>query len=557
MNKHYTIGIDYGTDSVRCIIVDTLNGEEVANQEFHYPRWQEGKYCDASQNQFRHHPLDYMEGLEISVKEALKEAPKGVSEKIAAITVDTTGSTPAAVDQNATPLALKPGFEDNPNAMFILWKDHTAIREAEEINNLAKNWEGEDYTKYEGGIYSSEWFWAKMLHVFREDEKIMESTYSWVELCDWIPALLTGVTDPHEIKRSRCAAGHKAMWHESWQGLPSEEFLNQLDPRLKGIKNRLYTKTYTSNVKFGDLSESWARKLGLSKEVAVGVGAFDAHLGAIGGEIKPYYLTKIIGTSTCDMMIVPREEVKDHRFKGISGQVDGSIDPDMIGLEAGQSAFGDVYAWFKKLLMWPADQLLMHTSLLDEESKHKLADELSDRMIPALTREAEQIPTEASTLLALDWLNGRRTPDANQMLKGAITGLTLGSDAPKIFKALVEATAFGAKAIVEGFRDEGARIDGIIALGGVAKKSPFVMQILADVLNMPIKVVKAEQATALGSAMAASVVGGIYPSFADAQKHMGKGFDREFQPNTHHAGIYQNIYDQYLKLGKFIEDHLT
>ncbi len=553
----YTIGIDYGTDSVRTIIVNTGNGEEVANTVFEYPRWKEGKYCDAAKTQFRHHPLDYTEGLVTSVREALKQAPEGVAANVVAITADTTGSTPVAVDKQSNPLALKKEFEENPNAMFILWKDHTSVKEAEEINDLAKNWGGEDYTKYEGGVYSSEWFWAKILHVLREDEKVKHSAYSWVELCDWIPALLTGVNDPHQIKRSRCAAGHKAMWHESWGGLPPEEFLAKLDPLLKGLREKLYTETFTSDVKFGNLSEEWAQKLGLSTDVAVGVGAFDAHLGAIGGEIKPYYLTKIIGTSTCDVMVAPKDDIQDHRLRGIAGQVDGSIIPDMIGLEAGQSAFGDVYAWFKKVLMWPVENILMNTKALDEETRRRLSDEISEKIIPELTREAEKIPVEESTLLALDWLNGRRTPDANQMLKGAITGLTLGSDAPRIFKALVESTAYGAKAIVERLREEGARIDGIIAMGGVAKKSPFVMQVLADVLNMPIKVAKSEQATALGSAMAASVVGDIYKSFGEAQQKMGKGFDQEYRPDNHKANLYSSLYGKYLKLGRFIEEELT
>lgn len=553
----YTIGIDYGTDSVRTIIVNTGNGEEVANTVFEYPRWKEGKYCDAAKTKFRHHPMDYKEGLVSSVREALKQAPEGVAENVVAITADTTGSTPVAVDRQSTPLALKKEFEENPNAMFILWKDHTSVKEAEEINDLAKNWGGEDYTKYEGGVYSSEWFWAKILHVLREDEKIKNSAYSWVELCDWIPALLTGVNDPHQIKRSRCAAGHKAMWHESWGGLPSEEFLAKLDPLLKGLREKLYKETYTSDIKFGNLSEEWAQKLGLSTDVAVGVGAFDAHLGAIGGEIKPYYLTKIIGTSTCDVMVAPKDDIQDHRLRGIAGQVDGSIIPDMIGLEAGQSAFGDVYAWFKNLLMWPVENILMNTKSLDEETRRRLSDEISEKIIPELTREAEKIPVEESTLLAVDWLNGRRTPDANQKLKGAITGLTLGSDAPRVFKALVESTAYGAKAIVERLREEGARIDGIIAMGGVAKKSPFVMQVLSDVLNMPIKVAKSEQATALGSAMAASVVGGIYKSFDEAQQKMGKGFDKEYQPDSHKANLYSSLYAKYLKLGQFIEEELT
>jgi L-ribulokinase len=441
--------------------------------------------------------------------------------------------------------------------MFVLWKDHTAVAEAEEINKKARSWGGIDYTKFEGGIYSSEWFWAKVLHVLRADPKIREAAYSWVEHCDWIPALLTGVKDVAGIKRSRCAAGHKAMWHESWGGLPDEKFLSALNPLLSGLKNRLYTQTYTVDEQAGKLSAEWASKLGLSTEVVIGIGAFDAHLGAVGAEIKPYYLCKVMGTSTCDIITAPKEDVGDHLIQGICGQVDGSVLPGYVGLEAGQSAFGDVYAWFKKLLLWPVENGIRSSNKINTELKEQLINDIADQLIPKLTEEAKKLPVSNTSELALDWLNGRRTPDANQNLKGAIAGLTLGSDAPRVFKALVEATAFGAKAIVDRFVDEGVRIDGIIALGGVAKKSDYVMQVMADVLNKPILVAVSEQACALGSAMAASVAGGVYTSFEQAKENMGSGFEHEYHPDAKNAALYQEVYNNYMKLGNFIEKELT
>ncbi len=552
MADKYTIGLDYGTDSVRSLIVNVATGEEVASAVFEYPRWKKGLYCDPVKNQFRQHPDDYLEGLEFTIVEALKQAPAGVAENVAGISVDTTGSTPVAVDEKGTPLSLTPGFRDNPNAMFVLWKDHTAVKEAGEINQLASRWEI-DFTRYEGGVYSSEWFWAKLLHVIREDISIFRTAYSWVEHCDWIPGLLTGNTHPKTIKRSRCAAGHKAMWHEAFGGLPSEEFLTALDPMLEGLRDRLYKDTYTCDVAAGKLTPEWARRLGLSTSVVVGVGAFDAHLGALGAEIEPYYLSKVMGTSTCDMLVAPLEEVGDKLVKGICGQVDGSIVPGMMGLEAGQSAFGDIYAWFKRLLEWPLDTILAGSTLLDEATKNRLIDETKGKIIARLSEEAALIPLEESGIVALDWLNGRRTPDANQNLKGAITGLTLGSDAPRIFRALVEATAFGSKAINDRFIEEGVRIDGVIALGGVAKKSPFVMQIVADVLNMPIKVARSEQACALGSAMAAAVAAGIYATTAEAQQKMGGGIETEYHPIPENVEKYKVLYEQYRKLGKFTE----
>jgi L-ribulokinase len=316
----------------------------------------------------------------------------------------------------------------------------------------------------------------------------------------------------------------------------------------------LFSETYTCDIKVGELTPEWARKLGLPVSVSVGAGAFDAHLGALGAEIQPYYLSKVMGTSTCDMIIAPPEEVGDKLVGGICGQVDGSIVPGMVGLEAGQSAFGDIYAWFSKVLMWPLENVVSGLEGVDDAVKTRIIDETARQMIGELSKSASLIDPDESSLLALDWMNGRRTPDANQNLKGAIMGLTLGSDAPRIFRALVESTAFGAKMIVDRFVDEGVRIDGVIALGGVAKKSPLVMQIVADVLNKPIKVARSEQAVALGTAMAASVVAGVHSSIARAQAAMGGGFETEYHPDPAMAKKYKVLYEKYKRFGMFIEE---
>lgn len=549
----YTIGLDYGTDSVRALIADTATGQEVGTGVYYYPRWKQGKYCAPMQNQFRQHPLDYIEGLEQSIAEALKSAGPNAANYVVGISIDTTGSTPVAVDSSGTPLALLPEFAENPNAMFILWKDHTAVDEAQEINTLARSWGGVNYTKYEGGIYSSEWFWAKLLHVSRADARVREAAYSWVEHCDWIPALLTGAKSAKEIMRSRCAAGHKAMWHPNWGGLPAEEYLVKLDPILKGLRDRLYTDTFTSDTPAGTLSPEWAAKLGLPASVRVGVGAFDAHLGAVGAEIVPYHLSKVMGTSTCDMVVVPTKELNNKLVSGICGQVDGSIIPGMVGLEAGQSAFGDVYAWFRKLLLWPIESMARYAPNVNPKDKDSMTEWIADNLIAQLSEAAKSVDSQVSGVLAIDWLNGRRTPDANQLLTGAITGLNLGSDAPAVFRALVEATAFGARAIVDRFRREGVRIDGVIALGGVAKKSEFVMQIVADVLDMPIRVARSEQACALGTAMAAAVVAGVHSTFEDAQKAMGSGFEREYLPNPQNVAKYNTLYERYVRMGGVLD----
>ena len=553
----YVIGLDYGTDSVRTVIVNARNGDEAASDVCHYARWAEGKYCDPAANQFRQHPLDYLEGFERTVRNCIGAVSSDVVKNIKGISVDTTGSTPVAVNREGVPLSLTEGFEENPNAMFILWKDHTAVQEAAEINEVSKTWGGTDYTRFEGGVYSSEWFWAKVLHVLRKDEKVRAAAFSWVEHCDWIPALLTGRTDPLSLKRSRCAAGHKAMWHADFGGLPSEEYLVRLDPLLSGLRDRLFKDTYTSDVPAGTLTEEWARKLGLPPGVVVGVGAFDAHMGAVGGEIAPFQLSKVMGTSTCDMLVAPFDEVGDTLVSGICGQVDGSITPGMLGLEAGQSAFGDVYAWFRNVLVWPLENILSKAESIDPATRDKLAREVSERIVPELSAAAEKIAIGESGIVALDWMNGRRTPDANQALKGAIMGLSLGSDAPRIFRSLVEATVFGSKKIVDRFLDQGVRIEGVIALGGVAKKSPFVMQVMADVLNMSIKVARSEQTVALGASMFAAVVAGIYDTIEAAQQNMGAGFDAVYEPIPENVEKYSSLYEAYGQLGEFVEGNIN
>ena len=557
MNVKYVIGVDFGTDSVRAVVVSTADGSTAGSSVYEYPRWKKGLYCDAAANRFRQHPLDYIEGLEHSVRGAISGLPAAIIDNIAAISVDTTGSTPVAVDSDGLPLSLKADFNEDPDAMFVLWKDHTAVKEAAEINALAVTWGGTDFTRYEGGIYSSEWFWAKVLHILRTNERVRHNAWSWVEHCDWIPALLTGNTDPRELKRSRCAAGHKAMWHNDFDGLPAESFLVRLDPLLRGYRERLYKETDTCDTAVGTISHEWAERLGLPSTVKIGAGSFDAHQGAVGGEIRPYVLVKVMGTSTCDMLIVPEQEFGNRLVSGICGQVDGSIVPGMVGLEAGQSAFGDIYAWFSKLIMWPVTGIIAKMNWLDAETRARIEEETLNSLITELSREAEKTAPEDSTILALDWMNGRRTPDANQQLKGAITGLTLGSDAPRIFRALVEATAFGSKMINERFRSEGVRIDEVIAIGGVAKKNPFVMQVVADVLNMPIRIAASDQTCALGSAMAASVVAGIHGSISEAQQKMGGGIEMTYYPDELRSQHYEMLFEKYGKLGHFIENEFT
>lgn len=534
------IGIDYGTDSCRAVALDAVSGKELAAAISGYVRWKKGLYCDPSANRYRQHPQDYIDSLVEVIHDLLAQLSSDEVKNIVALGIDTTGSTPCLTDRDGTPLALLPDYADDPDAMFILWKDHTSIREADEINVLAHKWET-DFTSRSGGIYSSEWFWAKALHVLRANEKIREKAYSIIEHCDWMPALLTGNLRPEQVKRSRCAAGHKGMWAEEWGGYPSQEFLSVLDPLFEGFAARLENKTYTSDISAGKLTEEWAERLGLPQNVEVAVGIIDAHAGAIGAGITAHTMVKIIGTSTCDIVVTPKKDIAGKLISGISGQVDGSVIPGLIGLEAGQSAFGDVYAWWKEILSWSLN-------LLPEEEKR----EITAQILQKLTEEAEKLPVTESDPVATDWLNGRRTPFADLTLKGGIAGITLATTPAQIFKSLVEATAFGSRAIMEHLEKEGVQVNEVIGVGGISLKSPYVMQVLSDIMGVPIKVAATQQAGALGAAMCAALAAGVFHSMESALESLGQGYMREYVPRAENREIYNLLYSKYRKLGDFL-----
>ena len=552
MKDNFVIGVDFGTDSVRAIVVESSNGQLVGEEVSSYTRWEEGKYCDLDKNQFRQHPLDYLEGLESCVKGALAKAGKTAAECVKGIAVDTTGSTPCPVNQQGVPLALLPGFEENPNAMFHLWKDHTATKEAEEFNRAADAWEGEDYTRFQGK-YSSEWFWAKMLHTHRIDTAVQRAAYSWVEHCDWIPGLLSGNIDPLSMYRSACAAGHKALWHSEFGGLPCKEFLATLDPSLVAVSEHYGASPRPADTKVATMTPEWAKRLGLPPSVVIGGSSFDAHAGAVGAGIAPHVLVKVIGTSSVDMLVEEYTLMQGKNLKEICGQAENSIIPGLVGIEAGQAAFGDVYAWLKELLLWPFMQLLPKTSAITEAQQQQLLQEVSAKLLPEMTAQAQKLSESDISLVALDWLNGRRYPSVNEYVRGAIAGLHVGTDVPKLYKALVLATAFGSRRILESFLAEGLTIDRIIAVGGIAQKSPFVMQILADVLNRPISVSASAQTCAAGAAMYAATATGIYATLPEAQAAMHTGFSSAYSPEIRQVEIYNVLYDKYCALGAFVE----
>ena len=460
MEHAYVIGLDYGTDSVRALLVDALTGREIDSEVALYPRWNKGLYSDPRVAHFRQHPKDYLEALRQSVR-AVTGRHADLAPYVRALSVDTTASTPCLTDRAGVPLSLHEEYAENPDAMFVLWKDHTGQAECEEINALCARSEI-NYACHSGNYYSAECFWSKVLHLLRRDEALRRDAWSVVELCDWIPAVLTGCPDAASVKMGHCVCGSKLMWAEEWGGYPPEKFFAELDPVLLPVLHHLPNVNYGCDVAAGTLTGEWASELGLPAGIPVGVGCIDSH--------------------------------------------------------SGLSAFGDVYAWFKRLLCWPLREILARTELVDAPTRDRLIAETEAGIMDALTQGAAALPLRADAPLATDWLNGRRSPFADSSLTGTLTGLDLSTSAPEIYYAFAEATAFATKHILDHMRDNGVRIDRLIGVGGIAQKSPFVMQLLADTTGMRIDVSDCKQAGAMGAVVHAATIAGLYPSVTEAQQ---------------------------------------
>ena len=520
--KQYTIGVDYGTDSARALLVDASSGAILASAVSPYSRWAEGRWCDPLSQQFRQHPLDYIECLESVLREVVAACPDPAA--IRAIAVDTTGSTVCFTDREGMPLSLRKDFAEDPDAMFILWKDHTGTAEAEEFTSAGARHEP-NYICQSGNHYSAECTWAKVLHVLRTNEAVRREAWAFVDECDFVTNLLTGCRSFDDMKWGHCIPGAKQLWNKDWGGYPPEWFFEEVDPLLIPVLRRIPNVNYASSNAAGTLCSEWAEKLGLSTSVVVGVGNCDAHSGAVGAGVRPGTAVLNLGTSACYMAVMPVEEMKGHFIDGLFGQSEGTILEGYMGYETGLSAFGDIFAWFKRLTGGPLDEL---------------------------AAEASGIALRDDLPLATDFFNGRRAPNPSNIVTANIAGLRITTGPAEIYRALVEAAAFGSKACIDQYLDGGIRIDKMIAVGGIAKKSPFVMQMLCDVFGRPVEVSECSDACALGAAVHAAVAAGLYPSVLAAEDAMCHGAYATYAPDAQRHEFYLRRYARYQELAQFI-----
>jgi L-ribulokinase len=523
----FSLGVDFGTNSVRALVVRYSDGAEYGSRVVDYPSGAQGVLLDPKDGLLaRQHPGDYLFGLEQSIKGALAEAarkPDFDPSKVVGIGVDSTGSSPIPVDGGNQPLASIAKWKSDLNAQCWLWKDHTAWREAAKITELSAKLRPQYIAKC-GGIYSSEWFWAKLWHCLNVAPETFDAAFSWVELADWIPSVLAGVADPRLVKRGVCAAGHKALYSDEWGGLPDKAFLTALDSRLADLRDRLYERAYDASEPAGSLSSDWATKLGLPAGIPIAIGEFDVHYGAIGCGVREGTLVKVIGTSTCDCAVISAAKpVAD--IPGICGIVKGAILPDFFGIEAGQSAVGDIFKWWVEGVL--GGDAALHAELSAEAAKQR--------------------PGQAG-LLALDWNNGNRTILVDQRLTGLLLGQDLYTTRADIYRALIEATAFGARAIIERLKEYGVRIDQVVCTGGIAEKNPLLMQIYADVTGCVMEVAGSSQTCALGSAIAAAVLAGAHPDFATAETAMTSLKPESYKPMAENRAVYDQLYALYREL---------
>ena len=552
--ERYVIGLDFGSDSARAIVIDADSGNRLGTGIGYYKRWAEGKYCNPAMNIFRQHPYDFLEAMEDAVHIAVKKAGKNAGDKIKAIAIDSTGSTIAPMSQHGDLLCMHEKYSETPDAMFYMWKDHSAKKEAKYINDVLANSGSEDYTRFQGS-YSAEWFWAKILYAKHNNPQIADSAWTWIELSDWIPNLLSGIEDPSKLYRNICAAGHKALWHSDFNGLPPRSAFMKIDPYLAKVAERYGGAPRPASAAVGKISPEWAERLGLNRHVIIGGSSLDAHAGAVGAGIKPQTLVKVIGTSTVDMLIAPKDVLRGKNIKDFCGQAEDSIVPEYIGIESGQAAFGDIMSWYKKILYWSIEDFcsfLFENGFGQTEAIESLKRKYDGEILQRLTNiTSKQEPDQ--DLVALDWLNGRRYPMINETVKGMMSGISLGTGTTDIFQALAMSAVFGSRRIFDSLQTRGIVIDKIIASGTVTKKSPLIMQMMADSLGKVIELSDDDEVCAVGAAINATVAAGIYPNVFSACDKLCAGYSSYYSPDLKRKEKLDKYYRRYLNLARHSE----
>ncbi len=538
------MGVDFGTSGVRALVLDTHTGAEPASCEAGFPHWEALRYCDPPTARYRQHPQELVDSFVGATRDTLANLPADDRARVSAVTVVTTGSSPVPVDRRCRPLACSSEFADDPDAMVVLWKDRSAVEEAEMIAEKTRAVGEPDFLAYSGGTYSPEWYWAKVLRIIRCNERVARAAATWLEHCDWFAALLCGVDTVERVIRSRCGAAHKALWHSTWSGFPPAEFFRMIDPGLESVRRSMPSTTFTSDAVAGRLSPEWARRLGLPSGIPVGVGLFDAHAAALGAGVRPGVVVKVIGTSSAEMVVASPESIGGRALPGIESQAEGSIIPEAIGIEAGQPAYGDLLAWLSDIVVKEANRLLQRQALTTAD------------VLASLSTRAEQRPPCDDDVIALDWFNGRRAPFANARARAGIEGLTLGTDAPALFSALVRAGAFGTRAIHEHLAAQNVDIAEIRVVGGIPKRAPYVIQCLSDVLNSKVGVVATEHASARGAAIMAAVAAGLYADAVSAVKVLASPIERTYTADPERARAYEQQYLRYRALGACVDPSL-
>ncbi len=531
--RKYVIGIDFGTESGRAVLVDVTTGEELATAVHPYRHGVIDEVLPESDVRLPpdfalQHPGDYIDVLRETVPAVVRES--GVDpDDIIGIGTDFTSCTMMPVDAAGTPLCLKPEWKANPYAWVKLWKHHAAQPEANRINEVAQE-RGERWLQRYGGKISSEWLFPKIWETLNHAPEVYQAAHRFIEAADWIVLQLTG-----NERRNVCSAGYKGMWSKR-DGYPSEDFFAALDPRLRNVVDeKLSRDIYPLTTRAGGLRPEMAAMMGLRPGIAVSVGVIDAHVCVPAATVvEPGRMVIIMGTSNCHMLLGTEEQF----VEGVAGVVEDGIIPGYFGYEAGQAAVGDIFGWFVKHAVPPQYH---EEARRRNTSVHKVLEE----------KAARQKPGEHG-LLALDWWNGNRSVLMDADLTGLIVGATLQTRPEDIYRALLEATAYGTRMIIEAFEKHGIAVEEIIACGGLPGRNPLLMQIYADVTGREIRLAASQQVGALGSAMHAAVAAGKeaggHENLVEAARHMARVQERVYRPNPEHHKVYTTLFAEYVRL---------